>query len=71
MELRWEWMRNGVYHGFGENGQCLAQVENVIGHSGTSDGWLVWLTVQQHERLDMYPSLDDGQRAAEAALGFL
>lgn len=38
MELRWEWVRNGVFHGFGDNGECVAQVENMIGTSGSTGG---------------------------------
>lgn len=70
MRLHWEWVRNGVYHGFAD-GQCLAQVESVIGTSGTREGWLVWLPHQQTEPLGQYPSLDEGKDAAQAAFGFL
>jgi hypothetical protein len=68
MRLRWERMYLGSYHGFSDDGRQLAQIGDVVGPDGTSQGWMVYLVHQQGELFDRYPTEEDAMAAAEAAL---
>lgn len=68
MTLRWERVYLGSYHGFGDDGRQLAQVGDVIGPDGASQGWMVYLVHQQGELFDRYPTEEEAMAAAEAAL---
>lgn len=58
----------GSYHGYDSEGHQLAQVGNVIGRDGTSEGWMVHLLHQPIELPDRYPDEGAAKAAAEAAL---
>lgn len=68
MELRWDWKRNGVYAGYDGDGTEVALVQNIIGPSGTSVGWQVWLTLQDRPLPELYDTEQDGEAAAKIAL---
>lgn len=68
MDVRWEWKRNGVYVARDPDGAEVAEVKNVIGPGGSSDGWQIVLTRQQRALEDYAPDADEAKAAAEIAL---
>lgn len=68
MELRWRRAHAGLYRGFAPHGLELAQVGRAAGPGGSDYGWMVWLTLEQGELPDRYPTAEAAMAAAEAAL---
>lgn len=68
MELRWERVYLGYHRGYDAKGHEVAEVGHVIGPSGTSEGWSVYLLRPEGELFDRYPSEETAKAAAEAAI---
>lgn len=68
MKVLWKRMYLGSHHGFSDDGRQVAQIGDVIGPDGVSQGWMVYLVHQQGELFDRYPSEETAKAAAEAAL---
>ena len=68
MELRWDRITLGRYHGFSADGRCLAQVAVLQGPDGRLTDWMVWLPLEQGELFASYPTAQEAMTAAQSAL---
>lgn len=68
MRLRWESPNQGLARGFSPEGVELAQVAHIHSPTGDDLGWVVWLTLEQGELFDQFPTITAARAAAEQAL---
>jgi hypothetical protein len=68
VRLWWEPPNHGLSRGWSPEGIELAQVGHIRSREGEDIGWIVWLTLEQGELFDQFPTIEAAQAAAEAAL---
>ena len=67
-EIRWERIRLGVHKAYDPEGREVAQIVRIIGTSGESAGWSVYIIGDYEPLGGLHPTEPSARAAAEDAL---